>query len=78
MRDINKVFNPWMYYGMTYYINNEYIESEENGREILINILSDISKKGSYKNFSNETTSYNNFLIFLQYLETYFNVTFVE
>jgi len=77
MRDIYKEFNPWMYYGMTYYINNEYIEPEENGRENLINILTDISKN-SYKNFSNESSSYNNCLLLLQYLETYFNVTFVE
>jgi hypothetical protein len=77
MRDIYKEFNPWMYYGMTYYINNEYIEPEENGRENLINILKDISK-GTYKNFSNEKSSYNNILLFLQYLEIYFNVSFVE
>ena len=77
MRDIYKEFNPWMYYGMTYYINNEYIEPEENGRENLINMLTAISKN-SYKNFSNEASSYNNCLLFLQYLETYFNVTFVE
>jgi hypothetical protein len=77
MRDIYKVFNPWMYCGMTYYINNEFIEPPENGREDLINLLTAISNN-SYKNFSNELSSYNNLLTFLQYLETYFNVTFVE
>jgi len=77
IRNYYKEFNPWMYYGMTYYINNEYIEPEENGREKLINILSSISNN-SYKNFSNESSSHENLLLFLQYLECYFNVSFVE
>ena len=66
-----------MYYGMTYYINNEYIEPENNGREILINLLTQLSND-SYKNFSNEISSYNNFLLFLQYLECYFSISFNE
>ena len=77
MRDIYKLFNPWMYYGMTYFINNEYITPEKDGRERLINILTNISKS-NYKNFSNESNSYTNILLFLQYLEVYFNVSFNE
>jgi hypothetical protein len=77
MREIYKELNPWMYYGMTYYINNEYIESDNNDLNKLINILTEISNN-NHKNFSNESSSYKNILLFLQYLETYFNVSFVE
>ena len=77
MRDIYKEYNPWMYYGITYYIDGEYIEPEENGREKLINLLTLISNN-SFKNFSTETTSYNNLLLFLKYLEVYFDVSFCE
>jgi hypothetical protein len=77
MREIYKELNPWMYYGMTYYINNEYIESDDNDLNKLINILTEISNN-NHKNFSNESSSYKNILLFLQYLETYFNVSFAE
>jgi hypothetical protein len=76
-RGIYKEYNPWMYHGMTYFIDGKFLLPEDNGRNVLIDILQSIHNN-TFKNFSDEKNSYNNLRVFLRYLECYFNVSFAN
>ena len=77
IRELYKVYCPWMYYGMAYEDNIEQLEFAKNTKHILIDILYKILKN-EYANFCSEESSYDTILTFLIYLECYFNVSFNE
>jgi hypothetical protein len=77
LREIYKIYAPWMYYGMSYYNKDNSITDGNNTRHLLINVLKNIHNN-QYKNFFSETSSYSSILTFLQYLECYFKVSFNE
>ena len=77
IREIYKLYSPWMYYGMSYYNEDNSITDGSNTRHLLIDLLKNMVN-ANYKNFFSEQSSYNSILTFLQYLECYFKVSFNE
>ena len=75
IREIYKIYSPWMYYGMAYNDNLESLEFAKNTKYILIDILKKINKN-EYKNFFSEKANNESILIFLKYLECYFKISF--
>lgn len=77
VRELYKIYIPILYYGMAYNDTPEELEFARNTQHILIDILQKIYIN-QYKNFFSEDSSYDSILIFLKYLECYFNVSFNE
>jgi len=77
IRDIYKIYAPWMYYGMSYYNKDNSITDGSDTRHLLIDLLKYIDNN-QYKNFFSEKSAYSSILTFLQYLECYFKVSFNE
>jgi hypothetical protein len=77
IREIYKIYAPWMYYGMSYYNKDNTITDGSDTRQLLYELLINIDN-GQYKNFFSEKSSYSSILTFLQYLECYFKVSFNE
>jgi hypothetical protein len=77
IREIYKIYAPWMYYGMAYGDTQEQLEFAKNTRDELFDLLESISKN-EYANFFTDSSPDSSILTFLQYLECYFNVSFLE
>lgn len=77
IRELNKVYSPFMYYGIAYEDTEEELKFARDTRPILINILENIYKN-NFKNFFSEDNYFNSMLLFLKYLETFFEVSFYE
>jgi hypothetical protein len=77
VREIYKIYAPWMYYGMSYYNKDNSITDGSDTRYLLVELLKKISKN-EYKNFFSEKSARSSLLTFLQYLECYFKISFNE
>ena len=77
IREIYRIYAPWMYYGMAYGDTEEQLEFAKNTRDELFNLLENISKN-EHANFFTDSSLDSSILTFLQYLECYFSVSFYE
>jgi hypothetical protein len=79
IKNIYKIYNPWMYYGMAYNDTEEEFNFAKNTKHLLFEFI-DKTLNGNFENFFTNDNDNGHFqlLNFLKYIECYFNVSFYE
>jgi hypothetical protein len=77
IRELYKIYSPWMYYGMAYDDTEEAIQFAKDTKHLLLETIKKIDSD-NYLNFFSNNGGNLKILNFLKYLECYFGVSFSE